>query len=433
MPAKEGLTKVADLDVTAREIDFVERFAKNWDALKNILSIMRPIEKEPGTILSAYTTQAKNGLAESPGEGEEIPYTEFEVVESLKEDLTIEKYSKATSIEAVNKYGAAVAIQKTDDQFLIDLQNKVLNEFYDFIKTGTLTATEATFQMALAMARGKVIDKFNTLGKNVSEIVGFVNVLDVFQYLGAANITIQTQFGLQYVKDFMGYNTLFLLSEPNIPRKQVIATAVENIDLYYINPANSDFAKLGLTYRTDGETNLIGFHANGNYSTAVGEVFALMGMKLWAEYLDAIAVITVADVYSPLTVSAETDAFGTLYGGKVASDLQSDIAIADGNITGTLKYIEGGLADEGPLAGSGYFLALKWSNPAAAVTSLRVGLMPSVGTGLVECLADTDRNGVFKITDITKQKVAIVQSDGSNTTTQYFALKDLILEDPMGA
>lgn len=292
MPAKEGLTKVADLDVTAREIDFVERFAKNWDALKNILSIMRPIEKEPGTTLRAYTTQSKNGLAESPGEGEEIPYTEFEVVEALKEDLTIEKYSKATSIEAVNKYGAAVAIQKTDDQFLIDLQNKVLKEFYDFIKTGTLTGAEATFQMALAMARGKVIDKFNTLSRNVSEIVGFVNVLDVFQYLGAANITIQTQFGLQYVKDFMGYNTLFLLSEPNIPRGKVIATAVENIDLYYVNPANSDFAKLGLTYRTDGETNLIGFHANGNYSTAVGEVFALMGMKLWAEYLDAIAVIT---------------------------------------------------------------------------------------------------------------------------------------------
>lgn len=292
MPAKQGLTTISDIDVTAREIDFVTRFASNWDALKNILGIMRPIEKSTGTTLRAYTTQAKSGLATSPAEGEEIPYTEFEITETLKEDLTIEKYSKATSIEAVNKYGADVAIQKTDDQFLIELQNKVLNEFYDFIKTGTLTGAETTFQMALAMARGKVIDKFNKLSKNVSEIVGFVNVLDVFQYLGAANITIQTQFGLQYVKDFMGYNTLFLLSEPNILRGTVIATAVENIDLYYINPSNSDFAKLGLVYRTDGETNLIGFHANGNYGTAVGEVFALMGMKLWAEYLDAIAVIT---------------------------------------------------------------------------------------------------------------------------------------------
>ena len=42
-----------------------------------------------------------------------------------------------------------------------------------------------------------------------------------------------------------------------------------------------------------GETNLIGFHVNGNYNTAVGETFAIMGMTLWAEYLDGIAVVTV--------------------------------------------------------------------------------------------------------------------------------------------
>ena len=431
--AKEGLTKTTDFQVAAREIDFVTRFARNWDALKQILGITRPIVKENGTTLKTYTATSVNGLEDSVGEGEIIPYTEYKVSVAYKEDLTIEKYAKATSIEAVNKYGADIAIQKTDDAFLIELQNKVLNDFYSFIRTGTLTSTETTFQMALAMARGKVIDKFNKLQRNVTEIVGFVNVLDVFKYIGSQNITIQTAFGLQYVKDFMGYNTLFLLSEPFVPKGTVIATPVENIDLYYINPADSDFKKLGLDYRTDGETNLIGFHANGNYGTAVGEVFALMGMKLWAEYQDGIAVITVADVYSPLTINAETDAFGPLYGGKVASDLQSDIAIADGNITGTLKYIEGGLADEGPLKGSGYFLALKWSNPAAAVTSLKVGLMPSIETGLVECLSDTDRNGVFKITDITKQKVAVVQSDGSNTTTQYLALKDLVLADPEGA
>ena len=48
-----------------------------------------------------------------------------------------------------------------------------------------------------------------------------------------------------------------------------------------------------------GETNLIGFHANGNYSTAVGESFALMGMTLWAEYADAIAIVTVDPSYVP--------------------------------------------------------------------------------------------------------------------------------------
>ena len=68
---------------------------------------------------------------------------------------------------------------------------------------------------------------------------------------------------------------------------------ISNIDLYYIDPSESDFAKLGLDYTVEGETNLIGFHANGNYSTAVGESFALMGVALWAEYLDGISVVTV--------------------------------------------------------------------------------------------------------------------------------------------
>ena len=94
-------------------------------------------------------------------------------------------------------------------------------------------------------------------------------------------------------------STLFLLPATisggsGIARNTVLATPVENIDLYYIDPGDSEFARLGLNYTTQGETNLIGFHAQGNYSTAVGESYAIMGMKLWAEYLDGIAKITVS-------------------------------------------------------------------------------------------------------------------------------------------
>lgn len=299
MPAKAGLTTAADINVTAREVDFVTRFAKNWETLRTILGIMRPIEKAPGTKLVSYETTMKSEALQggaSVGEGEEIPYTEFKINPVSYEDITVEKYSKATSIEAVTKYGAAVAVEKTDDAFLNELQKNVLGRFYTFLKTGTLTGKEATFQMALAMAKGKVIDKFNKMNRTVTEIVGFVNVLDVYQYIGAADITIQTAFGFQYVKDFMGYSTVFLLSEPDIPRNTVIALPVENIDLYYVNPSNSDYAKIGLPYTTDGETNLIGFHVQGDYKHAVGECFALMGMTLWAEYIDGIAVITVSGV-----------------------------------------------------------------------------------------------------------------------------------------
>lgn len=279
-------------NVEARSIDFVTRFTRNWEALRDILGVMRPIRKSPGTKLVAYTASVELESGSVPA-GAVIPYSKATIVEAAYDDLDIEKYAKAVPIEDVSKYGAEVAIQKSDDAFLTELQNTVLTRFYTFLNTGSLTATASTFQDALAKAKGNVLDKFNKMRKSVTNVVGFANVLDFYDYLGAAAVTVQTQFGLTYVKNFMGYSTLFLLSAPDVPRNKVIALPVENIDLYYVDPSDSQFARLGLDYTVDGETNLIGFHAQGNYSTAVGESYALMGMELWAEYLDGIAVVTV--------------------------------------------------------------------------------------------------------------------------------------------
>lgn len=294
MAAKANLTKAANIDVSVREIDFVTRFAKNWDALREILGITRPIRKAPGTKLVSYTTTVTLQPG-NVGEGEEIPYSLAEVSEAAYGDISIEKYAKGVSIEAVAKYGAAVAVEKTDEEFLNQLQGNVLSKFYTFLNTGTLTGTETTWQMALAMAKGKVLDKFASIDRSVTDVVGFANILDAYEYIGAAGITIQSQFGINYVKDFLGYSTLFLLPAKYVARNKVIALPVENIDLYYVDPGDSDFAKLGLSYTVDGDTNLIGFHAEGDYKTAVGEMYALLGMTLWAEYLDGIAVVTVGN------------------------------------------------------------------------------------------------------------------------------------------
>lgn len=278
-------------DVHAREVDFVTRFGDNWDALRNIMGIMRPIRKAPGTSLVSYTADVtlQDGNIEP---GHVIPYSKATITQAAKGDLTIEKYAKAVPIEDVQKYGAAVAVEKSDDAFLTRLQNVVLGKFYNFLKTGTLTGTAADWQAALAKAQGEVLNKFATMQKDVTGVVGFANILDAYDYLGAADITVQTRFGLTYVQDFLGYSTLFLLPATQIAKGTVIATPVENIDLYYIDPGDSEFARLGLNYTTQGETNLIGFHAQGNYGTAVGESYAIMGMALWAEYLDGIAKIT---------------------------------------------------------------------------------------------------------------------------------------------
>lgn len=279
--------------ILPRELDFVSRFGKNWDALRDILGIMRPIRKAPGTQLSSV--KASVTLADGDVDpGEVIPYSTTTFTKVLFDDLTIEKYAKAVTIEEVEKYGAEIAIQKSDEAFLNQLQTKVMTDFYTFLNEDddATTGSAANFQAALALAKANVLSVFQENNLTATEVVGFANIMDAYAYLGAADITVQNQFGLTYLKDFLGYSTLFLLSDSFIDQGTIIALPVENIDLYYIDPGDSEFARLGLDYTVQGETNLIGFHAQGAYHTAVGESYALMGMKLWAEYADGIAIIT---------------------------------------------------------------------------------------------------------------------------------------------
>lgn len=290
MAAKENLITTSDITVKAREVDFVTRFTDTWEALREIMGIMRPIAKTPGTVLRSY--KAKVTLEDgNVGEGEEIPYSLAKVEPVYFSDLTLQKYAKAVSIESVNEHGAEMAVQKTDEEFLNELQGVVMDDFYSFVMTGTLTETEENLQMAIATAIGLVKDKFKKMRKNYAQTVVFANTRDIYKYLGMAGISTQNSFGIEYLKNFLGATSLIVSSE--IPQGKVIATPVDNIILYYVDPSNGDFKQLGLDYTVQGETNLIGFHANGDYSHAVGESFALMGMKLWAEYLDGIAVVSI--------------------------------------------------------------------------------------------------------------------------------------------
>ena len=407
--AKANITGQSQIDVSIREIDFVTRFGRNWQALLDILGIMRPIEKQPGTRLVSYnsgiTLQSGN-----VGEGEEIPYSQASVEEVYYDDLTLKKRAKAVSIEAVNKYGAVNAVTRTDDAFLTALQNEVMDEFYDFVQTGTLVGTSATFQMAMSMAKGRILDKWKKMNRDVTGVVEFVNTLDLYKYLGGAPVNVQSMFGFEYLKDFLGANLVIVTSA--IAPGKVIATPIDNIDLYYINPSNADFAALGLKYVTDGVTNLIGFHANGNYNTAVGESFALSGMKLWAEFLDGIAIEYINDATIADVTVAPKQGNATIFEHTV-SDLQTDIAISGNVITGTLKYVTTGALPAH--WGAGYFLALDFGE----YQGVKVGLVPSQGSGMGAL--DSDKDAAFCIKD-NSQKLMVQKTVGNEVHTQIYDL-----------
>lgn len=290
MAVIENTTTTAQITTTVKELDFVTRFEQNWQALLEIMGVMRPIRKTPGTklVASRATIELQDGKV---AEGDEVPLSQATVTPVYYEDLELEKFRKRVTAESVAKFGARVAVQKTDDALLNELQGTVMDRFYAFALTGELTGKEDTFQMAVSMAVTRVKDKFKKMHLNYGSVVAFVNTLDVGRYLGSAQITVQTRNGVEYLKDFLGADTVIISSE--IPEGKVVAIPVDNIIPYYIDPADGDFAELGLVYTTgNGVTNLIGIHKEGVYGRVSGDTHALMGMKLFAEYIDAIAVIT---------------------------------------------------------------------------------------------------------------------------------------------
>lgn len=291
MAVTANTTTTENISIQAKEMDFVTQFEANWEALREIMGVMRPIRKDPGTRLRSYTADVTLN-DEEVAEGDEVPLSIANVTEVAHKDLDLVPYRKRVTAQAVEKYGATIAVQKTDEALMNEVQGKILDDFYSFMLTGTLTSTEATFQMAVSMAIGKVKDKFKKMRLNYGNVVVFVNTLDAYRYLGAASISTQTSNGIEYLKDFLGASVMILSSE--IPESTVVAIPVDNIVMYYIDPADGDFQQLGLEYTTGiGETNLIGVHKEGVYGRVSGDTHVLYGLTLWAEYLDAIAVVTI--------------------------------------------------------------------------------------------------------------------------------------------
>lgn len=109
--------------------------------------------------------------------------------------------------------------------------------------------------------------------------------------------------------------------------------------------------------------------------------------------------------------------------------MQSDVEFGSGKVTGTLKYLSGSNAITDRW-GEGYFLCFNMAdNTFTGLDSVKVGLTPSVSSGLVEIINDPDKNGVFKVTDKNAQLFTVIQKKGAQEKTQAWSLASLTLEE----
>ena len=138
---------------------------------------------------------------------------------------------------------------------------------------------------------------------------------------------------------------------------------------------------------------------------------------------EVLMLVAGADAFSSSNVTPASPTANTEYWGTKVSTMQTDVAISNGAVTGTLhKLTSGQLVTDW---GEGYFLALKFTKNNAKITSIKVGMNPSVSSGLVEL--DSDMLGVFKVTDKDAQRFEILASDGKLELATFFDLSGLTL------
>lgn len=273
-------------DVVTRVADFNIQFVEGLKKLTEALGITRKIAVQEGATLKqiVVTGTLQNG---NVAEGELIPLSKYEAEEVPVGEVKLNKWRKGTTAEAILKGGYDQAVGATTDKMVKDIQKGIRGDLFTFMATGTGAASGTGLQAALANAWGKLAVLFDD---DAVESAYFLNPMDVADYLGGAQVTMQTAFGMTYIENFLGLGDVFLNS--NVPEGKFYATAKENIVMYYVNVATSELARaFGLT--TD-ETGYIGINEYPDKDTARVMDLVMSGITFFPERKDGIVVGTIA-------------------------------------------------------------------------------------------------------------------------------------------
>ena len=273
-------------DVVTRVADFNIQFVEGLKKLTEALGITRKIPVQEGATLKqvVVTGTLEDG---NVAEGELIPLSKYETEEVPVGEVKLNKWRKGTTAEAILKGGYDQAVGATTDKMVKDIQKGIRGDLFTFMATGSGTASGSGLQAALANAWGKLAVLFDD---DAVESAYFLNPMDVADYLGSAQVTMQTAFGMTYIENFLGLGDVFLNS--NVPEGKFYATAKENIVMYYVNVATSELARaFGLT--TD-ETGYIGINEYPDKDTARVMDLVMSGITFFPERKDGVVVGTIA-------------------------------------------------------------------------------------------------------------------------------------------
>lgn len=337
--AETNLIKAAQM-AKAREVDFVQQFTHaSLAKLIEVLGVTRKIPMMEGTTMYVYSTSGTLQSG-SVGEGEIIPLSQYATTKTPVGEITLKKWRKAASAEAIKKSGYEAAVRDTDAALLRDVQSAVRSDFFSLLTgsiTGSMSMVGNGLQASLAEAWGRLQILFED---DAAEAVYFLNPLDVADYLGGAQITMQTAFGMNYIENFLGLGTVIMAS--GITRGTFVATAKQNIIMYYLT-MNGDIADAFSL--TADELGYIGIKSGyQNEERAQIESLVMDGIQFFVEYAGGVikgnispsialnkSTATVA-ANSTVSLTATTKPAGETV--TWASDDTSTATVSNGTVTG---------------------------------------------------------------------------------------------------
>lgn len=269
----------------AISVDFTSRISKNIEELQMLLGITDLTPMAAGNQIKVYQTTITND-PDQVGEGETIPLTNVERKLAKTIELKLAKYRKETTAEAIQRSGREVAVNMTDEKLVGKVQKDIKKTLYATLATGTGTASGTNLQTTLAALWAALQNKYED--EDVSPVF-FINPTDVADYLGTAQITMQSAFGFTYIQNFLGLGTAII--SPQVTAKKPVATVAQNINGAYV-PASGD---VGQTFSLISDaTGLIGMTHYVGGDNAVVKTLIMSGVKFFVEYADGVFIGTIA-------------------------------------------------------------------------------------------------------------------------------------------
>lgn len=223
------------MDLSVHSINLAGQFDIKNEGITNLFTEV-DIPRGVHIKTSIATGELAADISHKPGE--QITESELKMKTIDLGEIGFYATMRKTSPHTVQAQGRNAAIEELDNRMIglvnNHIETKLMSNLVTLAEGGKEEAEE--LKMLLAMMEGELLSKTEFVG---SEIVAIVNTKDFYEYLGSADLTVQTLFGMTYIKGFLGYHSIILSNK--LERGQAVVTYIGNLQLAYVDMNGETF------------------------------------------------------------------------------------------------------------------------------------------------------------------------------------------------